>query len=114
MSATLPGFSDRRRTNWRAGPSVRMSACAAAKPSSDSARTVSTWLISFFMAGSWRWAVEDLSERVANGADEQCRGTRTGIDMPERALAQERCASSGRFDLRRGGGAVHRALAHAC
>ena len=48
-SATLPDLGKRRRTNLRSGPSATMSACAAAKPSRLSARTVSAAFISFFM-----------------------------------------------------------------
>src|SRR6266702_461841 len=48
ISATLPGFNVRRRTNLRSAPSTRRSACAAAKPSRLSSRTVFALLISFF------------------------------------------------------------------
>src|SRR4030095_3877427 len=49
ISATLPGFKDRRRTNLRSGPRSRISACAAAKPSRLSSSTVSAPVISFFI-----------------------------------------------------------------
>src|SRR5689334_906458 len=100
MSATLPGASVRLRTNWRAGPRVTMSACAAANPSSASARTVSTWLMSFFMAGSWIGDWQE-SEGVANGADDQGHGARARVDVAEGAFAQERGASPRGLDLRR-------------
>src|SRR5712672_3446662 len=49
IRATLPDFNVRRRTNLRSGPSSRMSAWAAAKPSRLSSSTVSAPLISFFI-----------------------------------------------------------------
>src|SRR5882672_7041044 len=49
IRATLPDFKLRRRTNLRSGPSSRISACAAAKPSRLSSSTVSAPLISFFI-----------------------------------------------------------------
>src|SRR5579859_73936 len=47
-SATFFGFSSRRRTNFRSGPSVMMSACAEASPSKLSASMPSTELMNFF------------------------------------------------------------------
>src|SRR5262249_24652540 len=49
ISATLPGFSARRRTNLYSSPSVTISECAAQNPSRLSRTTVSGALISFFM-----------------------------------------------------------------
>ena len=83
ISATLPGVSDRRRTNLRSSPSTTMLAWAAAKPSRLSASTVSTALMSFFMpsscspplerpvavdVGELREPARDLGEHLVGGA----------------------------------------------
>src|SRR5947209_16963319 len=52
ISATLPGFNARRRTNLCSAPRATMSACAAAKPSRLSVSRSSTALMSFFMSVS--------------------------------------------------------------
>src|SRR6187431_3283090 len=108
ISATLPGLTSRRCTNWRSAPSVTMSAWAAAKPSRLSARTDSTSLMSFFMARP-----EGESKGVTERGDDQCHRARAGIDMAERAVTEERGATLDRRHLRGGLGAVVGALAHA-
>ena len=71
---------------------LTMSACAAAKPSSDSASTASTSLMSFFMVTS-RWQCRRRLETVADRADDQRHRARARVDMAERALAEERGAA---------------------
>src|SRR5262245_58154080 len=106
ISATLPAFNWRRRTNWRCSPSDTMSACAPAKPSRLSASTLSTSLMSFFMIAP----PAGVLERVAQRADDQRHRARTRIHVAERAFAEERRTPLDR--VHRGGGlcAVERTL----
>src|ERR1051325_6824849 len=105
INAPLSPFKCRRRTNCRCAPSTTMSACAAANPSRLSESTLSTSLMSFFMAATLL-----VSKRVAQRADDQGHRARARIDVAERPLAEERRAALDRFHRRGGPRAVERAL----